>query len=274
MILIKNITQSTLFLVFLCVTSVFVSCNSKTQDDNSVQIQDEDLEAKKQLQGTWISELEGNAMFTMKGDTLYYNDSLSIPVAFYVRHDSLIIRNHKEVRYAIKRLNSTQFHFINAEGDEVELVKSNHTEPTLSKGEYKGAITLNQGKMVKNDTIIFYKDVRYHAYTQVNPTTYKVYRTSTNDDGLTVESLFYDNLVYIALYEGQHKIFGQNILKKEFSQLVPQAYLEQAILSEIQVQGPSADGIRFTAILSIPDSYTNYRVNIDITPEGKKKLSI
>lgn len=271
MILIKNITKHTFFLITLPLVFLVLSCNSTTKDETDIE---EDVEAKKMLQGTWISELEGDVMFTMKGDTIYYNDSLSVPVAFYVKNDSLIIRNHKEVRYAIKRLNSTQLHFINADGDEIEVVKSNITETPLSRGEYKGAITLNQGKKVKNDTIVFYNNIRYHAYTQVNPTTYKVYRETTNSDGLTVESIFYDNLVYVALYEGQHKIFGQNVLKKEFAQLVPQTYLEQAVLSEIQILGASENGIRFVAILSIPDSYTNYRVNIDITPNGKKKLSI
>ena len=33
-------------------------------------------------------------------------------------------------------------------------------------------------------------------------------------------------------------------------------------------------GVRFIAVLSIPDSYTNYRVNIDIDAQGKKTLSV
>jgi hypothetical protein len=32
--------------------------------------------------------------------------------------------------------------------------------------------------------------------------------------------------------------------------------------------------VRFVAVLSIPDSYTNYRVNIDVTSDGRKKLSV
>ena len=155
-----------------------------------------------------------------------------------------------------------------------ELTKAGKDVVPLARGEYKGAVTLNQGKKVKKDTVMAYKDKHYHAYTQVNPTTYKVYRQTTNSDGLRVESIYYDNIVYIALYEGQQKVFGSNITKAEFSTLVPQAYLDQAVLSEIIVDRAGEKGVRFIAVLSIPDSYTNYRVNIDIDAQGKKTLSV
>jgi len=266
----KNILSKSLQCLLFAVATLLVACNTKEKDVKNIE---EDLNAKKQLQGTWETEIEGDVMFTMKGDTLYYNDSISAPVAFYVLHDTLVIRNHKEVRYAIKRLNATQFRFVNADGDDIELVKSSQHQ-ALSQGEHKGAISLNQNRKIKKDTIVFYKDHRYHAYTQVNPTSYKVYRTSTNDNGMTIESIYYDNFVYIALYDGQHKVYGANIKKQDFAKLVPQSYLEQAVLSEIKIQGASANGVRFVAIISIPDSYTNYRVNIDITPSGKRNLSV
>ncbi len=271
MVLLKNIFDKHIFALYALIVSLLAGCNPSTAPDES---EDEDTEAKQTLQGTWQTELEGDVVFTIKGDTLYYSDSLSAPAAFCVRHDSLVIRNHKEVAYAIKQLNSTQFHFVNADGDIVELVKASADVAPLSKGEYKGAISLNQNQKIKRDTIVYCKDKRLHAYTQVNPTTYKVYRQHTNDDGLTVESVYYDNLVYIALYDGQHKVFGQNVMKKEFAGIVPAAYLEQAILSDIFVQGEVAGSVRFVAVLSIPDSYTNYRVNIDVTPDGRKKLSV
>ena len=69
-------------------------------------------------------------------------------------------------------------------------------------------------------------------------------------------------------------MFGSNITKAEFSTLVPQAYLDQAVLSEIIVDRAGEKGVRFIAVLSIPDSYTNYRVNIDIDAQGKKTLSV
>lgn len=261
----------TLIAVNLIVIQFFAACGSKA-DVKPEKV--EDVAAKKLLQGTWINDLEGNIVFTFKGDTVFYNDSLSLPVAFHVFHDTLFIENHILTAYPIKHLNSTSFSFVNSEGDETQLIKAGKDVVPLARGEYKGAVTLNQGKKVKKDTVMAYKDKHYHAYTQVNPTTYKVYRQTTNSDGLRVESIYYDNIVYIALYEGQQKVFGSNITKAEFSTLVPQAYLDQAVLSEIIVDRAGEKGVRFIAVLSIPDSYTNYRVNIDIDAQGKKTLSV
>ena len=259
------------FLFYFIFIFFSINCTNVSKKENKLE---EDVEAKKTLQGTWINELEGDEMFTVKGDTLYYADSISAPVAFCVRHDSLIIFSHSQVSYVIKRLNTTQLHFENSNGDVIELVKSNNTTQPLERGEYKGAIDINQGKKIKRDSILKYREKNYHAYSQVNPTTYKVYQQKTNDDGLTVETIFYDNLVYIALYDGVNKVFGQNIVKTDFSNIVPEEYLKQAILSDIIIDGVVNDMVRFIAILSIPDSYTNYRVNIDVSFDGKKRLSI
>lgn len=266
----KHILSQAQLAIFLIICLLTFSCTSKTETS---PVQQEDKAAKQKLQGTWINEMDGDVFFSIKGDTLFYNDSLSAPVHFYVHNDSLVICNHQEVRYPIIRLNSTQFYFINADGDEVDLVKSDNA-PALQKGEYKGAINLNQRRKIKADSVLMCNGKRLHAYTQVNPTSYKVYHQTTNDDGMTIENVYYDNIVFVALYDGERKVFGQNFQKKDFINLVPKSYIDIAVLSEITIQGATNEGVRFVAILSVPDSYTNYRINIDITPDGKKKISV
>lgn len=268
---VKNFIYSAFLIAILLVTSFLSSCNSSLQQTSVVV---EDSAAKELMQGTWTNEMEGNVVFVVKGDTIYYNDSISNPSSFRIVEDTLVIDNHNVVKYPIRKLTSSELVFINAEGDEVELCKSNEEGNPHGTGEYKGTVNLNQGRKVKNDTVMTFDGKHYHAYTQVNPTTYKVYRQTVNSDGLSVESVYYDNIVYIALYEGQQKVFGQNFAKDAFEHLVPHAYLEQAVLSEIIVDSANKDGVRFVAILSIPDSYTNYRVNIDVSRDGQKKLSV
>lgn len=271
MYIVKNLRKYAFIVVNLVVTLLLAACASG-HDTKPEKV--EDAQAKKQLQGTWVNDLEGNIVFTFKGDTVYYNDSLSAPVMFHVYNDTLYIENHPLTAYPIKRLNDAELCFVNSEGDETLLVKCGKDVAPLARGEYKGTVALNQGRKIKSDTVMVYKDRHYHAYTQVNPTTYKVYRQTINSDGLKVESTYYDNIVYIALYEGQRKLFGSNFTKSDFAGVVPQAYLEQAVLSEILVKNATEQGVRFVAILSIPDSYTNYRVNIDIDSQGRKNLSI
>lgn len=268
-VFINYITKSPYLVGTLLVMLIVCGCNSNKNDTN---VPKEDVKSKKLLQGSWANEIDDNVVFTISGDTIYYNDSLSSPATFYVVADTMIINQHKVVKYPVKKLTSNVLVFLNQSGDEVSLVKSEM--PSLSLGERKGNVSVNQHKVLKSDTVMVYKEKHYHAYTQVNPTTYKVFKQTTNNDGLSTESVYYDNIVHIALYDGQKKVFGQNITKWDMKALVPNAYLEQAVLSEITVDGANEKGVRFVAILAIPDSYTNYRVNIDISSDGKKGFSL
>ena len=258
-----------LILGILTVTLLLSACGKK---NNSTTF-NEDKKAKKTMQGVWADELEGNIIFSVKGDTLYHNDTLSEPAFFYIYQDTLFIKYHNMVKYPIKELTEESLVFIDESGDEIELVKNNtHANNITPTPEEIGAP--NQGKVIKKDTIVTFGNKRYHAYKKVNPTSYKVYIQSKTVDGMSVEQIYYDNIVHIALYDGHKKIFGQNITKDEFKGLVPDNYLEQAILSDITIKGANKDGVTFVAILSIPDSNTNYIINIIISPTGKKTVSL
>lgn len=269
----NQLGKSILIVTYLTVISTVIctlySCKNTQEPVTEIT---EDIVAKKKLQGIWTNEYEGNIVFSIHGDSIYYNDSLSTPAKYRVNNDTLYIYNQNTEKYPIHKLNSSTLVFINANGDEVTLTKSNETQ--MLKGERKGTVTLNQGKKLKKDTILTFHDKHYHAYTQVNPTTYKVFIQSRNNDGMNVESIYFDNIVHIALYEGNRRIFGQNISKSDFSKYVPKSYLDQAVLSDIYAEKATDNGVRFVAIITIPNSYTNYHVNIDISSNGQKTFSL
>lgn len=269
--IVKGLLRKALFAVIIVMSAIVVSCESYK---NTTPERVDDIDSKRMLQGTWINDLEGNVVFSMQGDTVFYNDTLSQPVVFHVYNDTLYIENHTVNAYAIRKLTENSLCFVNSEGDEIVLTKMSKDVASNLYGENKGTVALNQGRKVKSDTIVYSGDKRFHAYTQVSPTTYKIYHQNVNNDGLKVERVYYDNIVHIALYEGDKKVFGRNITKAEFKGIVPDAYLEQAVLSDIFVQGAINDGVRFVAILYIPDSYSYYRVCIDIDKNGRKKLSV
>lgn len=261
-------TYTALFIVTLILTALLTSCK-----DNSVpkEIVQDDVSMKKMLQGMWVNDLEGNVVFAIKGDSIFYGDSLSNPTSFRVYGDTIYVENHMMVKYPVKKLTASSLCIINADGDEVELVKS---DQAMKPGEYRGSVNPIQGRVVKVDTVVICGNHRYHAYSQVNPTSYKVYNQTTNSDGLTVENIYFDNIVHIAVYEGSRRIFGHNIKKEMFAKHVPTSYLEKAVLSEILIEGAKGDDVEFVAILSMPDSYTNYRVNIIVSPDGKYSMSL
>lgn len=270
----KNITNRILLFVILLVTVSFTySCTGGSKTDESVEAQ-EDIEAKNKLQGTWKNDLEGDYVFSFKGDSIYFTDSVSVPALFCVINDTLIVKSNKPVKYAIKSLNSTQFVFINMNGDEVELVKDEAVDLSTIGQRSLAVTNVNQGKTIKKDSVMTVGNHKYHVYTQVNPTTFKVFQQTTNDDGLNVEQIFYDNIVYVGVFDGGQKIFGQDFSKKSFEKKVPDSYLSNAILSEITMDKATTEGINLTAILAIPNSSTTFHVNILISPEGKLTLTI
>ena len=269
--MIKRINTSiSLLLPLLVVIMYLIACGSNgTQKEGRT----EDTEKKQLLQGVWTNELDGSVVLTVKGDTISFADTLSSPATFHVYGDTLQIDYHPSVSYKISQCTAMSFRFFNAEGDEISLTKSTSLRP----GKTQQRAVINQHKTLKTDSVIICGQTQYHAYTQVNPTTFKVYRQQTNSDGIQVETTYFDNIVFIALYDGNRKIYGHNIEKKDFKGIIPDTYIEQAILSEIKIVSvaPSPkNGVRFDAILTQPDSYTSYIVHIDISSDGKRTLSI
>lgn len=266
----NNLKHFSLCIVSLMIMTVILACGAGKEDNSA---REEDHEAKKQLQGTWINDLEGNEIFTASGDSIFFNDSLGTPAPFYINNDTLYIEYHETAKYKIKTLNSSRFVFINALGDETELVKSEQAT-ALNKGEHRGVVTVNQGQRVKADTLMTLGLKHLHAYTQVNPTESKVFVQTENNDGLSIESVYYDNLITVMLYDGGRNVFKKHFSKNDFAEFVPKEYLAKAILSEIFIEGTVEDGVRYVAVITIPNSSTNYRVNIDISVMGKKTLSL
>lgn len=251
--------------------AVVMSCGQ--HGGNSEQPKgEEDLSAKKMLQGVWMDEDEGNVAFLVKGDTIYYPDSVSVPAYFCVYADTMVVRGSSEVRYPIVKLAAHLFEFKTQSGDVLKLSKTtdkSFLEPFLHK---PATVALNQGKVVKHDTIAIYNDSKYHAYVQVNPTTYKVLKSSFNDDGVAVDNIYYDNIVNVTVYHGAVRLFSHDFRKQDFGGRVPEAFLEQSVLTEVEFRSVDADGVHFVAVIASPDSSASYQVEIIVGFNGKFRL--
>ena len=184
----------------ISVIATLASCGNTPEKNNTLS---EDLEAKKTIQGIWVDELEGNCVLRAKGDTIFYTDSLSEPVKFHIYADTLYLESSHPSKYRLNKLSEHILRFINNDGDEISLVKSDDKNLVSLFEKIKKSIShINQGELIKRDTILSVADKRLHAYIQVNPTTFKVYHPTVNDDGVTVDHAYFDNIVHIALYDG------------------------------------------------------------------------
>lgn len=259
-----------LFFMFI-IPLLIVGCK---QTDTELKPLEEDSKSKKMMQGIWIYEDEDAVAFRVKGDTIYYPDSVSQPVHFFVVSDSLVFDSSHPSKYALKLVTDKSLRFINADGDEIRLQKSDDKSYLALFEKQASTISVNQGELIKRDTVLTVGDVRYHAYVQVNPTSYKVYRQSLNENGVNVDNAYYDNIIHLALYENSTAIINRDYRKQDFASLVPKEFVEQCVFSDIEVDKVSEDGVCFIAILTIPDTYTCYNVKIFIPRKGAVKLSL
>ena len=80
-IIVQEKKMNKLTLILISVLSFILSaCNGGKTGDTTER--KEDLQAKKLLQGIWVDSDDDNVVFKIKGDTIYYPDSLSQPIKF------------------------------------------------------------------------------------------------------------------------------------------------------------------------------------------------
>lgn len=260
--------RHSLMAILLCALTATVGCrNQATHADKP----EEDRHAKELLQGIWLNEDDEDVAFRVKGDTIYYPDSTSQPVYFYIYSDTLVMRGASEVKYPIIKQAAHLFEFKSQSGDILELVKTSD-KTYLSSFQQEKTVALNQNTLIKRDTIVGFDNEKYHLYVQVNPTTYKVYKSSINDDGVQVDNVYYDNIINLNVFHGASKVFSRDFHKKDFNKKVPSSFLSQAILSDFIFESVDKEGIHYMAVLAMPDSSLSYQVKVTVSFGGRLSI--
>lgn len=229
----------------------------------------EDLAAKKELQGVWVNDETEDVAFRIKGDSVIFPDSTTASQHFQVVGDTFIMDGANRTKYAIVKRTAHLFQFVNKAGEVVKLVKT--SDKAFDKLFEKRAetVNVNQGRLIKTDTVVYYQEDKYHCYVQVNPTSYKVLKPSYNEDGVEVDNEYYDNIVHLAIYQGSKKLISRDFRKADFTSLVPEHFLKQAVFSDIVFSSTGLDGIHYFAVLAIPGTSTSYMVELVVSSDGK-----
>ncbi len=254
--------------LFVCLL-VFINC--KHQNGIPVESLPESKEAKELLQGIWCNPETEQAVVKVKGDTVYYADTTSMPVYFKVVGDSLMLgQNH----YKIVKHSANMFCFRNHSDDEVRLVKS--TDPAdefYFIDEQIHPLTVTT-EVVKTDSVVMFNGQRYHWYVAVNPTRYKVVTTSYNGEGIEVENVYYDNIIHISLFKGAECVFSKDFNKQQYADLVPAQFMEQSILANMQFDQVDDQGFHFNATLCSPGRSSCYMLATNISFDGKVTMDL
>ena len=230
----------------------------------------ENLEAKAMLQGIWVERGTEEVSFRAEGDSIYYPDATSQTTAFRIIGDSIELGNN---RYHIIRQTEHLFCFSNQAGDEVELQKSEQDDDTLAF-VHRQPEMLTVNDVVKFDSVVNYNGKRYHWYIAVNPTRSRVTKMTYNSEGVGVENVYYDNVIHIGLFQGAQRLYSQNFNKRMYSADVPQDFLEQAILGNMQFDHVDTEGFHFNATICIPDGISCYMVETLIDFDGHLTMKL
>lgn len=234
----------------------------------TIELPEEDLEAKALLQGVWMSEYEEDVAFTIDGDTVRFSDEGSVPTYFRVETDSLALYGANTVKYAIVRLSADVFEFVNNNGESIVLVKASDIDVAQAQSADSVTVTVNQNQLLKSDTIAYYNGEKYHCYVQVNPTTYRVIQSSFNDDGVQVDRIYYDNIIHLSVFHDAEKTFSSNITKADFGEFIDETLLNQVILSDLSFYDIDAEGLHLFASLAVPNSSSSFLVETMVAYDG------
>ncbi len=261
-----------LLLFILLSLAVLSSCSNGKKTKASSEPK-EDKMAKQMLQGIWVNSDDESVTFMAKGDSIFYADTTSQPVAFKIIHDTIVLSGDDMVKYKIVKQAPHLFEFKNQGGDIVKLVKSsNPDDKYMFEGRRPQA--LNQSRLIKRDTVIVYGKGHYHLYVQVNPTTYKVIKSSYNDDGVEVGNVYYDNIVHLSVFNGASQLFSHDFRKSDFKSKVPDDFLTSAILSDLLYTYTNTSGFHFNAQLCQPDSPSSYIIDVCISFDGRLSITV
>lgn len=244
--------------------AVFSSCRPSLQRSS---VPEEDEEAKALLQGIWLDDNTETALLKIKGDTIYYSDVASAPVAFKIIGDTLMTYGAQPTGYKIEKQGEYIFWFHSAVGDVIRLHKAENTNDSLAFVHDREIPVYSE--VTKKDSVVTYNNTRYRGYVYINPSKIKVMRPSVSEEGLGVDNVYYDNIIHICVYEGKKCLFAKDITKQMFEEIVPQDFLKWAILSDMDFDGVDAKGYHYQATVCIPDGASCYMVNITISTDGQ-----
>ena len=257
-----NLYKYIAFVIF----SLFISCSGKQVKSIA---KNENYEMKAMLQGTWLDENTESPMLHIKGDSIYYINPETSPVAFQIIDDSLVTYGTEATSYHIEKQNEYMLWILSDMGDQIRL---NKAEDSINSIDFpiksKDSVPV-QKEVIQKDNIVFYKNVRYRGYVYINPSQIKITRPTYSDEGFKIDNVYYDNVIHICVFEGKNKLFGKDIYKKDFENIIPEEFLQWAILSDMEFIGVNENGYQYQATVCIPDEISCYLINISISTDGK-----
>lgn len=254
---------------------LFIACKGNGKEQNS-STDNEDLLAKEMLQGIWLDDDTEAPLMHIVGDTIYYADPQSAPVYFKILKDTFYTygaAGNDITRYLIDNQTEHSFGFHSFSDNIVKLHKSEDQNDSLAFSNQPVEIIPTYTEVTKKDTVVFYNGTRYRAYVYINPSKIRVVKTIYSEDGISMDNIYYDNVMHICVYEGRKSLYAKDITKQLFTNYIPEDFLQQAILSDMNFMGINRSGYHYQALVCIPESSVCRVMNLTAGFDGKLTIS-
>lgn len=256
--------------VVLLVLFVWTACNSRKAEEGGRQQHTTDVQILEELQGVWLDDNTESPLFKIEGDSIYYTGQSNAPQQFAFVNDTLIVYGTQTVYYPVRLRTEHALFFTTPQGDQVSLHKSEVDSVYVeSQAEIR-----QPAEVLEKDSVIMFDGKRYRGYAYINPTGIKVIRPGISEEGLSVDNVFYDNVIHICVYQGTQCLYSKDIKRQMFSGLVPDDFLNNSILSDMDFIGVNANGYVFEATLCMPDGPTCYNIHLLVDKEGKLEFKL
>ncbi|MCD8496202.1 MAG: DUF4738 domain-containing protein [Bacteroides graminisolvens] len=251
---------------FIFVLLLFSCKGGGTKDSSAMQ---EDTLAKSQLQGIWVDDDSEMPLMKIKGDTIYYSDPQNSPVYFKVQNDTLHTYGNEVTHYHIDKLGQYVFWFHSLSDAVIKLHRSEDADDSLAFSAGGVEVIPTYRERVERDSVVNYDGKRYRAYVYINPSKVKVVKTSYNEDGMSIDNIYYDNVMHICVYEGRKSLYASDITKQMLSPYVSADFLSKSLFSDMQFIGVGPSGFHYQASVCIPESFVCNIVDLYVSFKGK-----
>ena len=254
------------FLFLLLVALAVCSCH---RYDSNYSWRHQDSDAKQLLQGLWMDADEGAPAFLADGDSVFFPDTTSMPMRFWIYKDSLYLQGSVTSHYLITKQAEHVLRFVNQSGEEVKLLKSDDKEKqSLCRQERPYA--LNIFRTLKTDTTeMVHAGCIYDSHIVVEPTSNRVMASLFNEQGLRVDNMYLDNEARVRILLNKKPLYEHNFRKQEFSTYVPKEFLDKSILRNVFFDRADTAAIYLDAVIGVPDATSAFVVEMKISKSGK-----
>lgn len=261
----------TKYIAILLLIILFTACGGEKKP-GSAQLT-EDTQAKALFQGVWLDNETDSPLLCIKGDTIYYADYQSAPVYFKIQEDTLYTYGNELSRYRIDQQTEHTFWFHSLSDNIVKLYKSEDPNDTFTFSMKTAEAIPTYAEVTQKDSVIMYNSTRYRAYVYINPSKIKVVKTTYSEDGISMDNVYYDNIMHICVYEGRQRLYASDITKQMFEKVIPADFLQQSILSDMNITGVDSKGYHYQAMICMPESSVCNIANLTISFDGKLSIT-